>query len=309
MSGVSIVSIVSSRSRLAAAALAASVLALAACSQAAGQTSRDAAPEDARSSSASPAAPTQDGDMVDVGGHSLYATCSGTGSPTVVYVHGWVNDPEYVPHQSAYGIRDLLDADYRVCLYDRRNVGSSETVDGVQSPQAMLREMEKVLAGLDAKPPYVLMAASFGGLLAYDFLNHHPGEVEGMVMIDTMFPDELALDRYLPEDATFLHYRRDDKCCTLERISQYEQIAGLQKYIGHEPAVPLVYLASQQEPRDQNDYQSPAYDARIIPTQKAFVARFAPGQFRWVDAPHFMEPVVPDQIAQAVRDVVALAED
>ena len=91
------------------------------------------------------------------------------------------------------------------------------------------------------------------------------------------------------------------------RISQYEQIKGLQKYIGHEPAVPMIYLASEQEPRTQNDYQSPEYDARIIPAQKAFVDRFAPGEFRWIDAPHWMEPVVPDQIAQAVRDVVALA--
>jgi len=294
------------RPRLAGAALAVSVLALAACS-AAGEPSRAAAPETAASPSAALAVSVQDDHMVDVGGHRLYATCTGTGSPTIVFLHGWVNDPHFVPHEHEEGVRDLLDEDYRVCLYDRRNVGFSDTVDGVQSPQAMLREMEKVLAGLDARPPYVLMAGSFGGLLAYDFLNHHPDEVAGMVMIDTMFPDELALDRYLPEDATFLHYRKDDKCCTLERISQYEQIKGLQKYIGHEPAVPMVYLASEQEPRTQNDYQSPEYDARIIPAQKAFVDRFAPGEFRWIDAPHWMEPVVPDQIAQAVRDVVALA--
>jgi predicted esterase len=245
--------------------------------------------------------------MVDVGGHRLYVTCSGTGSPTIVNLHGWVNDASFVPHIYEYGVRGLLEEDYRVCLYDRRNVGWSDTVDGVQSPQAMLRELEQVLDGVDARPPYVLLAGSFGGLLAYDFLNHHPDDVAGMVMVDTMFPDELSLDRYLPEDATFLHYRKDDKCCTLERISQYEQIRGLQKYIGHEPAVPMIYLASEQEPRTQNDYQSPAYDARIIPAQKAFVARFAPGEFRWVDAPHWMEPVAPDQIAQAVRDVVAIA--
>ena len=69
-----------------------------------------------------------------------------------------------------------------------------------------------------------------------------------------MFPDELALDEYLSsDDTTFLHYRRDDMCCTMERISQYELINGLQQYIGHEPAVPTVYLAAAQR-RPQYDY-------------------------------------------------------
>jgi alpha/beta hydrolase fold len=241
----------------------------------------------------------------DVGGHKLYMTCSGTGSPTVVYVHGWVNDRGYIPHESAYGIRHLLAGDYRVCLYDRRNVGSSETVDAVQTPADMLHDMEQVLQQGGIEPPYILMAASFGGLLAYDYLNHHPDQVEGMVLIDAMFPDELRLDRFLPDYATFLHYKQNDMCCTLEHISEYDLIKGLQKYIGHEPEVPVVYLASKQEPRDQNDYQSPKYDARILDAQAAYVHRFSPGRLEWVDAPHFMEPVVPDVIARAVREVAA----
>jgi pimeloyl-ACP methyl ester carboxylesterase len=243
-------------------------------------------------------ASTSDDHLVDVGGHKLYMSCEGSGSPTIVYVHGWVNDKGYVPHDSAQGISDLLADDYRVCLYDRRNVGSSETVNSVQSPAAMRHDMEKVLENGGAKPPYILMAASFGGLVAYDYLNHHPDQVAGLGF----------RDRYLPRDATFRYYKHDDMCCTLERISQYLLINGLQKYIGHEPAVPMIYLASKQEPRDQNDFQSPQYDARIIKAQKAFVHRFSPGRFEWVDAPHFMEPWIPDQIAKAVRQVAALAQ-
>lgn len=39
----------------------------------------------------------------------------------------------------------LLIDDYRVCLYDRRNVGSSETVDAVQTPGDVVRDMSAVL--------------------------------------------------------------------------------------------------------------------------------------------------------------------
>lgn len=246
-------------------------------------------------------------DMYDVGGHKLFMTCSGDGPVTVVYVHGWVNDPTYVPHNSALGISAILDDDFRVCLYDRRNVGSSETVDAVQTPRDMLHDMEAVLEAADVEPPYILMAASFGGLVASSYLAAHPDDVTGMVLIDTMFPDELRLDRFIPRDFRFVYYNRDDKCCTLERISQFALIQSLQPDIGREPDIPVIYLASQQNPRTQNPYESPEYDSRILEAQQAYVDRFSPGILRWVDAPHFMEPVIPDVIADAVQEVNQLA--
>jgi pimeloyl-ACP methyl ester carboxylesterase len=244
--------------------------------------------------------------LYDVGGHRLYLACTGDGPVTVVYVHGWVNDAGYVPHNSATGIRDLLSDDFRVCLYDRRNVGSSDTVDAVQTPADMQHDMEAVLAAGGVQPPYILMAASFGGLVATQYLTAHPDDVVGMVLIDTMFPDELRLDPFLPREFRFEYYRKDDRCCTVERIAQYDLIKGLQHSIGREPAIPVIYLASQQQPRTA-DYESPKYNARILDVQAAYVDRFSPGILRWVDAPHFMEPVVPDVIAGAVREVAGLA--
>ena len=247
--------------------------------------------------------------LYDVGGHQLYLACTGDGPVTVVYVHGWVNNAGYFPHDSATAIRDLLVDDFRVCLYDRRNVGSSETVDAVQTPADMQHDMEGVLAAGGVQPPYILMAASFGGLVASQYLAERPEDVVGMVLIDTMFPDELRLDRLIPRAFRFSSYRQDDRCCTVERIAQADLIQQLQGTIGKEPDIPVVYLASQQQPRTENDYGSPEYDARILNLQAAYVDRFSPGILRWVDAPHFMEPVVPDVIAAAVREVDALASN
>jgi pimeloyl-ACP methyl ester carboxylesterase len=245
--------------------------------------------------------------MYDVGGHKLFMTCAGQGRPTVVFVHGWVNDASFVPHVHASGVRDRLVADYRVCLYDRRNVGYSDTVDAVQRPEDVVREMRRVLEAGGEEPPYLLYAGSFGGLVATAYLEEHPDDVVGMLLVDTMFPDELGLDRYLPREYRFKHFDKDDKCCTQERISQYDLIRSLQDTIGEEPEIPVVYLASQQEPRNENAYESPRYDARILEAQAAYVDRFSPGILDWVDAPHFMEPVVPDVIADAVRKVDRLA--
>jgi pimeloyl-ACP methyl ester carboxylesterase len=289
------------------------VTALVGCSGSPDQAAEDAGDAPLKQAAADPSTAgstsSVTSDLYDVGGHKLYMECAGDGSPTVVFLHGWVNDPEFVPHAAAAGVRDLLTDDYRVCLYDRRNVGDSETVDAVQRPRHVVRDMRAVLDAGAIAPPYLLYAGSFGGLVAHAYLKQYPDDVMGMVLVDTMFPDELRLDRYLPRDATFKHFTKDDKCCTLERISQYDLIRSLQPTIGKEPKIPVVYLASEQEPRNENDYESPEYDSRILDAQAAYVDRFAPGILRWVDAPHFMEPVVPDVIAQAVRDVAELAGD
>ena len=67
---------------------------------------------------------------------------------------------------------------------------------------------------------------------------------------------------------------------------------------------PGTYLASTQEGYDDNDYGIPEYDRRIVKLQATYVHRFSPGRRIEVDAPHYMEPVIPDQIAQEVRRVI-----
>lgn len=294
-------------------------LALAACATTADPspvTTADPSPaESPRSSSSSEAessAPAPEVDLVegmyDVGDHKLFMSCAGEGSPTVVYLHGWIDDPSIIPHANGEYIRREL-TDHRVCLYDRRNVGSSQTVDAVQTHQDMLRDMERVLEAADVEPPYILMAASFGGMLAYSYLNHHPDNVAGMVLLDASFPDELSLDRYLPRRYRSIAYAKDDACCTPERFALYPMLRDLQRYIGEEPDIPVIYLAAKHQPWNLNDYDSPAYDRRILNAQADYVDRFSPGKLLWVDAPHFMEPIVPDEIAEAVRDVASMARD
>ena len=192
--------------------------------------------------------------MVDVDGHSLYLSCAGTGSPAVVYVHGLTQGDDYVPHRATEPIRELLADDFRVCLYDRRNSGDSDTVDAVQTPADMLHDMESVLSKGGVEPPYILMAASFGGLVAYDFLNHHPDQVSGLVLLDAIIPDELSLDQYLPPEATFQYFSEDDKCCTTERVSGFDLINGPQQYIGNEPDVPMIFLGAALDPRVDYDW-------------------------------------------------------
>ncbi|MDR7253131.1 pimeloyl-ACP methyl ester carboxylesterase [Nocardioides sp. BE266] len=246
--------------------------------------------------------------VYDVDGHGIYMTCSGEGPVTVVFLHGWVDDKAFIPHEHVLTVGNLLVDDYRFCAYDRRNVGSSETVDAPQTPDDVVSDMEGVLAAARVEPPYLLYAGSFGGVVASAYLAKHPDDVVAMVLGDSAFPDELTLDHLLPKRFRQRHFDKEDACCSVERISQYDLYRSLQPTIGHEPAIPVVYLASKQEPWDQNDYESPEYDARILDLQADYVDRFSPGVLHWVDAPHWMEPVVPEVIADAIREADSLRQ-
>lgn len=243
--------------------------------------------------------------LFDVGGHRLYMTCRGTGSPTVLYLHGAIWEDWTVPHANALAIRDRLDDDMRVCLYDRRNTGYSDTVDAIQQPKAAMRDLENLLDAADIEPPYVLLGASAGGLLSYLYMNQHPDDVQGMVLLDALFPDELSLEKLWPREDRYQSFHAEDQCCTLERLSHWKVMQESQRFIGREPNVPVVYLTADQDP--WNATGIPKYDAVILDVLDGYVGRFTPGEVRPVDSPHFMEPVVPDEIADAVRDVVALA--
>ena len=63
--------------------------------------------------------------LFDAGGHKLYIECRGTGSPTVVYLHGSVKVKGEGGRGSAARVSELLDDRHRVCIYDRANVGRS----------------------------------------------------------------------------------------------------------------------------------------------------------------------------------------
>ena len=261
-----------------------------------------ASPSTVTNASASPSGPSIEG-MFDVGGHRLYLTCAGSGSPTVIYMHGSITDGNTIAHQNATGISDALSGEYRVCRYDRRNVGNSDTVDAVQTPKDALEDLHRLLEAAEIEPPYVLLGASFGGMLAYLYANTYPDVVAGMLLLDSMFPDELSLDYLFPPNDRYKAFDKEDETA-LERISHYKVLRLGQRYIGKEPKIPVTYLASIPEGYDTQGYGE-EYDTKIVSLQQDYVDRFSPGTLKKVDAPHFMEPVIPDRIAEELRLVIA----
>jgi pimeloyl-ACP methyl ester carboxylesterase len=137
-----------------------------------------------------PEPPPPAGQLVDVGGYRLHLECVGTGAPTVLLEPGNT--------ASRHGVRKIqyaLGTETRVCSYDRPGTvapiaGSSDARPPTVPPtsETFVRELRTVLTNGHAPGPYVLVGASFGGLLISAYTAHHPADVAGLVFIDAVGP-------------------------------------------------------------------------------------------------------------------------
>ena len=235
----------------------------------------------------------------DVGGHKLHLYCEGTGSPTVVYLHGLSHAPGDASGASAGQLPSLVSTKQRFCGYDRANTGSSDKVPGPLTGKTSVADLHRLLQAAQIKPPYVLLGASFGGLVAYSYAVTYPKEVTGMVLLDAAFPDEFALERLFPKDERLTHDQWQDMEEQIDELGAYQEAYAL---IGKEPAIPVTYLRATQSDLWTGP---PAYEAAVPKAIARYIDRFSPGVVREVESPHYMEAAVPDRIVQELDKVIA----
>jgi pimeloyl-ACP methyl ester carboxylesterase len=123
------------------------------------------------------------GQRIDVGGHRLHLSCTGSGSPTVVLQPGGGD------FSSAMAwIAPAVSAHTRVCVYDRAARGWSEPAQSPQDATQIATDLHRLLQRGNVPGPYVLAGHSFGGLYVLTHADRYPGDVAGMVLIDSTNP-------------------------------------------------------------------------------------------------------------------------
>jgi pimeloyl-ACP methyl ester carboxylesterase len=226
----------------------------------------------------------------DVGGYKLYLQCTGSGSPAVVYFHGASDDGRGGAHNAA-DVPRIVSAKHRICVYDRANLGSSDKVPGPIGGKQLVSDLHTLLGKAGVKPPYMLLGASFGGLVAYAYAATYPKEVKGMLLLDAAFPTELSLDHLWPPAERFAHAQWKDGA---ERIDQLDVYQYANSVASRQPQIPMTYLLATPETWTEGPA---AYKAAILPTMAKYVHSFSPGNIKPVRSPHWMENAVPDRIA------------
>jgi pimeloyl-ACP methyl ester carboxylesterase len=123
------------------------------------------------------------GQLVDVGGHKLYISCSGTGSPTVVLEGGLGQGAAYFAR-----IQPKVAETTRVCAYDRAGRGRSEPASSSQDGPAIARDLHALLVTSGNPGPYILAGHSSGGVYVRFFAAAYPDDVVGVVLLDAQSP-------------------------------------------------------------------------------------------------------------------------
>jgi pimeloyl-ACP methyl ester carboxylesterase len=127
------------------------------------------------------------GRLIDVGGHRLHLSCTGSGTPTVVL------EPGAGGTSSILGwIAPAVARDTRVCVYDRAGRGWSEPADTAQDGAQIATDLHTLLQRGHVPGPYVLAGHSFGGLYVLTFAARYPEEVAGVVLVDSTAPASAA---------------------------------------------------------------------------------------------------------------------
>lgn len=134
----------------------------------------DGAPEQAR--------------RIDIGGRSLALTCSGRGAVTVILETGLgAESAEWAEVQRA--VAPVA----RVCRYDRANRGMSDPAPKPRSAADMADDLEALIRNAGLEAPFILVGHSFGGLLARLMARRLSGEVKGLVLVDSLHPDQFEI--------------------------------------------------------------------------------------------------------------------
>lgn len=237
----------------------------------------------------------------DAGDHKLYLKCTGKGSPTVVYLHGSVQQEGDPGHERAGRVPSLLDDRHRVCVYDRANVGRSDDVPGRVTGMDSARDLHALLGSAGVKGPYVLLGSSLGGAISDLYAAAYPRDVAGMVLLDSTLPAYLEMyKRFYPPGAGPQPGEWRNETEHLDRLATFRQAGKVQ---WQRPKIPVTYIAAAVSLPKQ-------IEAEIRRAQLAFVARFSPGRLIVADAPvpHDMAAAIPKRVAREVERVIAAAK-
>ena len=139
------------------------------------------------------------GEMIDVGGYSLYVEDSGTGKVTVIFDAG-MGDDSSVWNKVAEEVSQFS----RVITYDRAGLGWSEESPHDRDSKVIVAELHSVLKDKDITGPIILVGHSFGGVNMQRYALTYPEYIAALVLVDSAHEDQInkmpqtnSLQKYL----------------------------------------------------------------------------------------------------------------
>ena len=236
----------------------------------------------------SPSANTIEG-RSDVGGHELWISCTGSGSPTVVFDAGLGNGA------AAWSlVRPAVAETTRACAYDRAGIGQSPPRSDrhAVSVGVMADELIRLLDAARIEGPVVLVGHSYGGMIVRLVAGRHPDLVVGLVLVDAASEHELE-GEWLAKDVDWV-----DGSTLIDRPTSGVELAAVDD-LGD---IPLVVL-SQGQTSGQFAVEWSRFQAELATLSSNSVHVVAR------DSGHSIQHDAPDLVTAAIAAVVHSARE
>ena len=120
-----------------------------------------------------------DGVQIEIGNRTLFLTCVGQGSPTVLLEAGLGAD-----HAAWAMLQSAVAEVTRVCSYDRAGTGQSDPAPTPRTGQTIVADLHTLLDSAGITDSLILVGHSFGGLYVRLYAAEYPAEVAGLVLVD-----------------------------------------------------------------------------------------------------------------------------
>ena len=135
--------------------------------------------------------------LIDVGGHRLDYVRAGSGAPAIVFETGLADSLNtWLPMLRSVS-RNTTAIAYSRAGFGRSESGASD--HSVPNAVADLHELLRRIAPL--RPPFILVARSYGSLIARLYVSTYPSDVAGLVLVDGTH--EQQVQRFGALDSTY----------------------------------------------------------------------------------------------------------
>ena len=142
------------------------------------------------------ALPAQSHQLVSVGDHQLDVVREGSGGPALVFETGLADSLDsWLP--TAHTVSEFT----TTIAYSRAGFGRSGAGSSDHSVARDVQDLHALLQALAIKPPFILVAHSYGGIIARLYVSTYPRDVAGIVLVDGTH--EQQVERWNAIDSTY----------------------------------------------------------------------------------------------------------
>jgi pimeloyl-ACP methyl ester carboxylesterase len=236
---------------------------------------------------------------IAVGGGQLDVWCDGGPGPAVVFLSAIGGDDTLRP--IAESIADRTDA----CFYFRPGDGETEPPAAPRTAAKDAADLHELLSAASIPHPVILVAHSYGGLIADVAAASHPEDVAGVLLVDASHPDQerRMSELFTPEQQAI----SDAEMANFPYVDFSTSLADAGTAISRFPAIPLTVITATHGFASACDQGLPCDEMQAVwlEVQDDYASLTPNARHIRVDTGHYVHQERPDVV---IHEIEALLE-